>query len=276
MSLSTKLAAIWKSRASWKAGVRSLTPSLSSYGEDIIFDRLLRPGDRGTYVDVGANHPYLSSNTYRLYMKGWSGLTIDPNPAFASGFQTNRPRDKHLVMGVSETAGTLTYYEFEHNHLNSLSAERARELELQGLAPIRTTEVACAPLASIVTRELGDTHIDLLNIDAEGMDLEVLRSLDLQTNRPTVLMLENYEYYISLMHRGEQSEFERFVRRQDYLPIAQSAWSTIFVARDWQDLFLRSDAFDEAQVQNSYMPGQFERLPWVEKTMASTDDPLIA
>ena len=57
-------------------------------------------GERGFYVDVGAYHPKLLSNTYLFYKKGWRGICVDPNPEMASLFRVARPRDVFLNVGV--------------------------------------------------------------------------------------------------------------------------------------------------------------------------------
>ena len=53
--------------------------------------------DKGFYVDVGAYHPKLFSNTYLFYKKGWRGICVDPNPKMkelyrmAKNFQNRCP-----------------------------------------------------------------------------------------------------------------------------------------------------------------------------------------
>ena len=56
-------------------------PSLafSFLGEDKLLS-LFCPCPTGFYVDVGAFHPIVGSNTYKLYLRGWRGITIEPCP----------------------------------------------------------------------------------------------------------------------------------------------------------------------------------------------------
>ncbi|MHB8285176.1 MAG: hypothetical protein ACYDD1_10915 [Caulobacteraceae bacterium] len=75
-----------------------------------------------------APKPEYGSNTYRLYRQGWRGLTIEPNPEAAESFRRLRPRDQHLVEGVSRSGGELTYYEFEESVLNTFSTDRVERL----------------------------------------------------------------------------------------------------------------------------------------------------
>ncbi|MHB8276898.1 MAG: hypothetical protein ACYDIA_04500 [Candidatus Humimicrobiaceae bacterium] len=34
---------------------------------------------KGFYVDIGANDPHMFSNTKRFYLRGWTGINIEPN-----------------------------------------------------------------------------------------------------------------------------------------------------------------------------------------------------
>src|SRR5690349_18419094 len=38
---------------------------------------------RGFFVDVGANHPQLASQTWHLEQLGWDGILIEPQPDLA-------------------------------------------------------------------------------------------------------------------------------------------------------------------------------------------------
>lgn len=262
MSIAGKIRKALKHRAALPLLRRNWAISTSIYAEDLLVDRILRPGPQGTYVDVGANHPLEGSNTYRLSLRGWSGLAIDPNPRFAGDFKRLRPRDTHLVMGVSQRPGRLTYFEFDHDHLNTLSPERAADLIAEGREVREKRIVETAPLSAIVEEHLGDKPIDLLNVDVEGMDLEVLTSLDLVRHRPSVMIVEDYGNYLNFLNGDSKGPFRSFLHDNGYRAIAQSAWSCILVGIDWEELFARSAAYSADRLQSSYMPGQFASLPW--------------
>ena len=51
----------------------------------------LRPN--GFYVDVGAFHPFLFSNTAALHRSGWRGVNVEPNPDMAARLRQARPQD---------------------------------------------------------------------------------------------------------------------------------------------------------------------------------------
>jgi hypothetical protein len=132
MNLLDKAKTFWRERASFSEITRHSQPSFSQFGEDLVLQILLQPGREGTYVDVGANHPIKGSNTFRLYLRGWNGLAIDPNPSFASEFKKFRPRDRYLTEGVALERSTLTYHAFEDDVYNTFDPSVVSKLLDEG------------------------------------------------------------------------------------------------------------------------------------------------
>lgn len=145
----------------------------SQSGEDKVLLELFKNVPRGCYVDVGAHHPFRYSNTYLLYKKGWHGVNIDPNPHTIALFNKERSGDANICCGVGR-AGILTYYRFSDPAVNTFTREEAEKWKSKSfLKFLGTTEVEIKPLSKLV-----EGPIDLLTVDAEGMDLEVLQSYD--------------------------------------------------------------------------------------------------
>lgn len=257
MSIVQKAKTVWRQRRAIRPILEFSTPSYSQYGEDFMFQRLLQPGPEGTYVDAGANHPIHGSNTFRQYCAGWRGICVDPNPTFAPLYEKYRPHDLLLVEGIAKEAGSLTYHEFETDSMNTFDPEVARTRMADGHHLMSKAVVPCRPLSEIVDQHIPGRQIDLLNVDCEGLDLEVLQSLDLRSRRPTVIIVEDYLRLLTLQQGSAPADMERFLRDQGYVPLAQMAWSVLYMADDWRELFKRSMAFDEKRVSNGYLPGQF-------------------
>ena len=231
----------------------SINSSFSQYGEDRIFNVLLHPSAAGTYVDVGSHHPHDGSNTYGLYLRGWRGLTVDANPAFRDDYAHWRPHEPHLVEGVSETPGLLTYHEFENSLYNTLSDSRAANLAAGGTIAIRTSQVATRPLRGMVEEHLGGRQIDLLSVDCEGLDLQVIRSLDLTRHRPTVVIMEDYARLTMFRTGRGDSELHSFLTANGYAPFAQLAYSALYVADNYRELMQRSPAYDVDRIQGGIL-----------------------
>lgn len=152
----------------------------SQFAEDQVLATLLPA--KGFYVDVGAFHPHLYSNTYFLYKKGWHGIVVEPNKDMKMLFRLFRPRDTFINAGIGE--GTLLYSVYNEPAYNGFATEVPGRVRL-----LKQYPVTCFPLSEIMR---GVTKIDFLNIDAEGMDLAVLRSHDWSLP-PSVICVEGSE-----------------------------------------------------------------------------------
>ena len=94
----------------------------SQEGEDMILRRIFEGQENGFYIDVGAHHPRRFSNTYYFYKQGWRGINIEPNPDALKAFNSDRPKDINLQLGVSDAASILKYYYFDEPALNTFDS----------------------------------------------------------------------------------------------------------------------------------------------------------
>ncbi len=146
----------------------------------------------GFYVDVGAFHPTLFSNTYFFYLNGWQGINVEARPGSKQLFDRIRPRDVNLEVGVSRERGSMTYYFIaEDSPMNSFSPEFLRQIEM--LEHVHSEiSIPMLPLAEVLDRHLPPNQtIDFMNVDVEGHDFEVLESNDWKRFRPKVIVVED-------------------------------------------------------------------------------------
>lgn len=160
----------------------------SQSGEDVILGELL-PEQYGTYVDVGAAHPRLGSNTYFLYRRGWRGTLVEPNPASADRLRKARPRDRVIQAAAGAEDGTASFTMFRSDYLSSIDPEVARERADAGEVVEAVLQVSVVTLASLRLR-VSPVEPSLLSIDCEGADFEVLRGNDWGAFVPRVICVE--------------------------------------------------------------------------------------
>ncbi len=167
----------------------------SQGGEDAIlygiFNKKIGIGEPGFYVDVGAYHPTIHSNTYLFYQKGWNGINLDACPGSMLKFEKLRQRDINLEIGVGNFNGESSFFVLdEKSTMNSFSKEN---LEHHGMLTGVTKEVnvEVSTLETILD-SYSDIfeEIDFLSIDVEGMELTVLESNNWQKYKPKVIVLE--------------------------------------------------------------------------------------
>lgn len=189
--------------------------SYSGNGEDIILKEYLFKGKRnGFFVDVGSFHPKIISNTYLLHKHGWRGINIDPNPQAIKLFKRYRPKDINLRLGIAETASDRTYYNFSYSGANTFDETVGEQKANKDWnTVISKDKVHCEPLKVILEKHVPtNTKIDLLDVDVEGLDLEVLKSNDWERFRPNVVLVEDKEFRENPGH----SEVYLFMVNQGY------------------------------------------------------------
>jgi FkbM family methyltransferase len=202
-------------------------PYYSQWGEDIVLSGLFADQQEGFYVDVGAYHPMHYSNTHLLYKKGWRGINIDPNPSSIALFNMHRGRDVNLNYGVSREAGEHPYFIFNHQSCNTFSEAQKELMQKKSfIRHIETKPIPCVPLQQILDTHAKDTRIDFLNVDVEGMSMEVLQSLDWKKQSPRVICVEDDDFDPG--KPGFGSEIFRYLTERSYVLHSKVGRSCIY------------------------------------------------
>ena len=220
--------------------------SFGQYAEDLILSSMW-PQSRGFYIDVGAYQPRRGSNTYKLYLKGWRGITIEPNPDVARSFEKTRPRDTHLAIGVSNSTSELVYHKVSEAHLNSFDPHWH---EKSGIEVVERVPIRCLTLTDVLDQHCPNQPIDLLSIDCEGHDMQVAESLEWGRYRPAVVIIEDIAEFRNGASRSGTSAIRSFMLDRDYALASQAVFSSFYV-----DLlaFDRRDRDEGFQLNRSQM-----------------------
>ena len=199
--------------------------------EDIIIISLLRDIHyKGFYVDVGAHHPTTFSNTYFFYRHGWSGINIDASSSSIDLFNSQRPGDTNINVGVGTTNEALEFHRFECSLLDTFDKDMA-EVWSKHSRKIRTDMVECRTLSQILDDSLPEnTDIDLLSIDVEGLELDVINSNDWGRFRPKIVVLEQLQRGSLVMQ--SESAVSNLMCRHDYVCVAIAGHSQYFMRND--------------------------------------------
>ncbi len=201
---------------------RGIHSSYSQRGEDLLIQS--RNVRNGFYVDVGAYHPILYSNTYGLYKRGWRGLVIDPNITMLPLYSIFRPRDTFVGFGVGAEVESIIYYKFNdgaYNTFDKITAELYKQR--RNLKFLGEQKIEIRPLKDIL-KENNVCKIDFMNIDVEGLDLVVLKSHDWSI-LPNVIAVEDS---IFNPDTPQKSEVYTFLREKRYTLISLSGETLIF------------------------------------------------
>jgi FkbM family methyltransferase len=209
--------------------------SLKSYsqeGEDMILRRIFEKQALGFYVDVGAHHPKRFSNTYFFYKKGWRGINIDAMPGSMKPFENIRFRDINIEKPISSKNQVLTYYAFNEPALNGFSKEISESRDGKNNYKIEfTKDIETSTLEEVLDKNLpANQVIDFLSIDVEGLDFDVIKSLNLSKYRPRVILVEILG---STLSEIQINDIYKYLSEQDYDLYAKAVNTVIFKSKSF-------------------------------------------
>ncbi|MBD3843218.1 MAG: FkbM family methyltransferase [Campylobacterales bacterium] len=201
--------------------------SYSQEGEDMILRRIFERQSTGFYVDVGAHHPKRFSNTYYFYRKGWNGINIDAMPGSMIPFESMRSRDINIEKPISSKKQVLTYYAFNEPALNGFSKEISEARDgLNNYKIEFTKDIETSTLEEVLDEKLPSNQvIDFLSIDVEGLDFDVIKSMNIKKYRPRVILVEVLGSSLSDL---QKDSIYKFLIDEDYALYAKAVNTVIF------------------------------------------------
>ncbi|MEK7224457.1 MAG: FkbM family methyltransferase [Bacteroidota bacterium] len=215
--------------------------SYSQSGEDIIISDLFTRLEiaRPTYLDIGANEPVSLNNTYRLYARGSKGVCIEPNPILYKKLREKRKRDVCLNAGVAfDITSEADFYLFsgKAHGLSTFSKKEAAFWEFTGNEEIgrhKPEAVIKTTLVNIneIMGKYFSPHPNLISIDVEGLDLEILKTIDFEKYKPEVFCAETL-WFEANNKETKNKELIRFFEDKGYFVYADTYINTIFCRKD--------------------------------------------
>ena len=155
----------------------------------ILFDKLEKSSNK-LVIDIGANHPTKFSNSYFLEKYfGCKTLAIDPLLEFEELWKKYRPNAEFIsvALGSKDDFININIPLAGDNMLSSLDGGFMKDIH-KGQIEVRKIRVMT--LQEILeVRKI--TEVLLMSIDVEGFELEVLRGIDFDKVRFSVIICEN-------------------------------------------------------------------------------------
>ena len=225
-----------------RARLRSLFPngvrSYSQCGEDVIMSflcdilGLVKP----TYLDIGAHHPRYLSNTYLFYRKGSRGVCVEPDPKLISAMRRVRPDDANLNVGIGTSTSSAKFYVMSVPTLNTFSQAEALRLEAEeGQKIVKVLEVELHDIARIYADHFSSALPDMVSLDVEGLDLAILKSMQLRKRRPKIICVETLTFSTN-DKEVKVTEIAQFMAEMDYVLYADTYVNSIYVeGESWRN-----------------------------------------
>ncbi len=156
--------------------------SYSQFAEDLVIKEIFG-NFVGKYVDIGCFHPVKYNNTALLHKEGWSGANIDLNQKSIDLFNVCRPGDLNIAACLSDKIESIDIFmESDFSALNSIYSENINNFDIKKYKKKR--------VETQLFKNLIHNNFDYLNIDCEGNDFKILKSIDLNYYTPKVIIIE--------------------------------------------------------------------------------------
>jgi len=193
----------------------------AQWGEDLFIFNYMKKKKivNGTYVDLGAFHPIKYSNTCLLFNNGWSGLNIDLNQTAIDYFDIVRPKDNNICCAISNKEEKIkVFINSIFSPINTINKTHAKKFNFASKNELSYT-VKAKKFNSICKKKF-----DFLDIDIEGSDFMVLKSINLKYFKPKLISIE-------ILDKNYLIKIKKYLIKLNYFFIKRKTSSFFFEHR---------------------------------------------
>src|SRR5262245_49822236 len=160
-------------------------------------------GPNLSFIQVGANDGCFG-DPLRKYILNfpWYGILVEPQPDVFATLRKNYDRVKDRLLfenvAIAETVSEVAMYKANSGYGNSVYAASVVSVNPRVVARqlgIKQTDLEQFTVPSSTLNELVSKHnisnLDVLQIDVEGQDYNVLKTLDLSKTTPRIVQFEH-------------------------------------------------------------------------------------
>jgi FkbM family methyltransferase len=210
----------------------------SQNGEDYLLWEFFNHKPKGFFIDVGAFDGIHLSNTFAFEKEGWTGICIEPHPAYFPICKKNRihsiclnfacvAHDKDQFSDFYiEKIGLLSGIGIRDNENDIKQRYLNRELNYEGLKKVK---VPSRTLNAILEKYLpSNALVDFISIDVEGTEIDVLNGFSLHKFYPRVVIIEGNT-------EDAKDEITKYMEKFEY-KLARELSINLFFAREVKDV----------------------------------------
>ena len=186
----------------------------SQFNEDKKILKLFDKAHKGVYLDIGCYHPTRLNNTLSLYRKGWRGMNVDLNQLTIDMFNYARPGDINICAAISNKKTKKKLY-----YLGDLDPKNTLDLKHKSWVKthfnISNKDIKTRYVKTLRLDKILDKHnfkeIDFMNIDIEGHEIEVLKSINFRKIKVNVVCVEILDY-----DKNKKKQLLNFFKKNNY------------------------------------------------------------
>lgn len=218
--------------------------SYSQFGEDLILNYFIQIMlknkiiDNVNYLEIGGFDPKVINNTYLFYNMGYSGVIVEANKDLADDIKKVRNRDIVLNYGMhfmNNNIKELPFYQFEKKYsgLSSFSKEDADKAKIENniSTDYKVVNTKLITFNEVIKKYMNDTAPIIISLDVEGIEFEILKSIDFSKYKPYFFIIEMTEYSDKILSTKKLDVLE-FMNKNNYVVVADTFVNSIFLRKD--------------------------------------------
>jgi FkbM family methyltransferase len=201
---------------------------LSQDKEDLFIKKFFKNKNKGIYLDIGCFNPLLWNNTYLLYKKGWSGINVDIQKINIDLFNITRPGDINICCALYDKKKILDLYNLKgenNSAVMTIDKSHAEKMKFLFKKKIIKKKIETLTFSEMIKNyNIKINNIDFLNIDTEGSDFNVLKSINIQKYKPKLICIEISQF----TKQSDKKKILNYLKLNDYKFIYKTSVSSFF------------------------------------------------
>ena len=192
--------------------------------EDLYLKKIFKNKNKGTYIDIGAYHPYRFSNTYLLHKKGWNGTNVDINKKSIDLFNIARPNDINLNIAIGDINKIQTFYFKNKIHpMNTLNIEFAKRF-WSNKTNINKSKIMTRTFNYLIKKI---KKVDLLDIDGEGNEYEVIKKINFKNISFKIILIEHSLF--NAITKKNTKKIKNLLLKKNYTYIKNFGETSVYI-----------------------------------------------
>lgn len=195
--------------------------SFSQYYEDLVLHEALKDvkSDDIFWIDIGANDPFLFSDTKAFSLSGGRGINVEPLRDKYELLVQDRPRDISLNLALGEKEGVVPIV--VNGCMSTVADIAESRWKKSSLVKMKTFN-------QIADRYVRKHDIHFCKIDVEGYEKSVIKGMNLIKYRPWILLIES--------NGEEYREWENDILNAQYEFVMQDKINRWYIACEKPEL----------------------------------------
>ena len=232
LNLSFKYKIFYKPYLYYNIYIRNLKfffkDTLSQDKEDLFIKKFFKNKNKGTYLDIGCFNPLLWNNTYLLHKKGWSGINVDIQRINIDLFNIVRPNDINICCALYDKKKFLNLYNLKNENnspVMTINKSHAYKMKFLFNKNLNKKKIKTLTFSEMIKNyNIKINNIDFLNIDTEGSDFNILKSINLKKYKPKLICIEISQFTI----QGDKKKILNYLKSNDYEFVYKRSASSFF------------------------------------------------